>query len=77
MRRKSIHTITYKDLIVFMTKQEVFAKARESGARSRGVTNMDPLVHDVECAKKLKEMLEKCEPGKQADLFELFEKTTR
>ena len=77
MSRQSPYTITYKDLIAYMTKQVGYARQRTSAARSRGVTYMDPMIHEEECAKKLKQMLDRCQPGKQADLFELFEQVKK
>jgi hypothetical protein len=72
MTRRSSISIGYTDLIKWIGKQQVFAAQRTAGARERGVNNLEALTHDEECAKALMKMLKKCEPGKQADLFELF-----
>lgn len=73
--RSSPHTVTYKDLVSYMTKKLGCERQRETAARSSGTSSMDPITHDKACAEKLLRMLKKCEPGKQADLFEKFKET--
>ena len=77
MTRHSPHTVTYKDLLKWTEKQLGYAKQRRSTAPGRGVTNLEALSHDIACAEKLERMLKQCEPGKQADLFELFNQVNR
>lgn len=72
MTHRSSHTVTYSDLIKLAERAQFEAEDRLSGARSRGVMNLEALRHDVETARTLVRMLKKCERGKQADLFELY-----
>jgi hypothetical protein len=72
MTRSSTLSVSYKALISFMETQKSYAEMRYSKAKANGVTNLEALKHDVECASKLLKMLKKCEPGRQAGLFALF-----
>lgn len=72
MTRHSSLTIKYKHLITFMEAQKAFQDKRYETAKGNGVTNLEALRHNQECARVLVKMLKRCEPGKQADLFELF-----
>lgn len=72
MSRQSPHTVTYASLISFVEAQKKQLAARYAGAKASGTSNLDPIVHALECAKTLIRMLKKCEPGKQADFLELF-----
>lgn len=71
--RKSPQTIDYKALLAWTRKQLGYALQRQTAAQSRGVTNQEALSHDVACAKTLVRMLDKCEPGRQVNLFEVFQ----
>lgn len=71
--RQSSHTVTYKDLIALATEMLSDRQGRYAGAKARGTSNLDALVHQVETAKALVRMLKKCEPGRQADFYQLFE----
>lgn len=73
MSRQSPHTVTYKDLIALAEEMRNDRQGRYVGAKARGTGNLDALVHQVETAKTLLRMLKKCEPGRQADLFQIFE----
>lgn len=75
MTRRSSITIGYKDLLIWSRKQLSYARQRKSASVGRGVTNQEALSHDVACATQVVKMLERCEPGVQADLFKLFEET--
>lgn len=70
--RRSSHTITYPDLVRWAQNQERYAEIRLSTARKNGVTNLEALTKDVECAKTAARLFKKCEPGRQADLFKMF-----
>ena len=70
--RKSPHSLTYSDLILWAEKQERYARERKVKAMGNGVTNLEALTRDEECAKKAAAMFKKCQPGQQADLFALF-----
>lgn len=76
MRRSSL-TISYQDLLAYMESQKAFQQKRYETAKGNGVTNLYAIRHDLECAEALVRMLKKCEKGKQADLFELFEQTKK
>jgi hypothetical protein len=71
--RSSPHTITYSSLIHWAENQTRYAERRLSDARSKGVTNLEALIKDLECAKTAARLFKKCRPGQQAELFELFE----
>ena len=70
--RKSPFTLTYSDLVQWAEKQERYARERKVKAMGNGVTNLEALTRDEECAKKVAQMFRKCQPGRQADLFALF-----
>lgn len=70
--RKSPLTLTYSDLSRWAEKQLKYAKERRAKAEGNGVTDLQPLTHDVACVKEVLRLLEKCEPGRQANLFTLF-----
>jgi len=70
--RKSPYTLTYSDLVQWAEKQEGYARERKVKAMGNGVTNLEALTRDEECAKKVTAMFRKCQPGQQADLFALF-----
>lgn len=72
MSRHSAHTVQYKDLLILAEEVLQERKVRYAGACGRGTTNLHALTHQIECAKTLVRILKKCEPGKQADLFALF-----
>lgn len=74
MRQSSL-TVTYKDLAAWVKKQGAYAKLRQSSSVGRGITNQEVLSHDVACAEKLARMLAECEPGRQADMYALFNQT--
>lgn len=71
--RQSPLTVKYADLIVLAEESLSEWQARYAAAKARGTGNLDILVHQVETAKTLVRMLRKCEPGRQANLFQLFE----
>lgn len=71
--RQSPHTVTYASLIKLAEEILQESKLRYERAKGNGVVHLDPLTARMENAKVLVKMLKKCEPGKQADLFELFE----
>jgi len=71
--RRSSHTITYPDLIRWAQNQERYALIRLENARKNGVTNLEALTKDMECAKTAARLFKKCQPGKQADLFAIFQ----
>jgi len=71
--RRSSHTLTYSDLVQWAEKQERYARKRKVKAISNGVTNLEALTRDEECARKVAAMFRKCQPGQQADLFKMFE----
>ena len=73
MRRQSPHTVTYKDLVALAEEMLTDRQKRYEGAKAYGARNLDAFVHQVETAKTLVRMLKKCEPGRQADLFQIFE----
>lgn len=75
--RSSPHTITYASLIRYTEYQVKQLEARYAGAKANGTSNLDPIVHDLECAKMLRRMLKRCEPGKQADFLELFKEVNK
>jgi len=75
--RKSSITVSYSDLLKWAKKQLGYTLQRQSSSIGRGVSNQEALTHDVECAKTLVRMLEKCEPGRQTDFFELFQQAKK
>lgn len=77
MTRRSSITIGYKDLLTWSRKQLSYARQRKSASVGRGVTNQEALSHDVACAQQVVRMLERCELGKQADMYELFQQTNK
>lgn len=75
--RQSPHTVTYKDLVALAEEVLTDRQRRYTGAQACGGTNLHALTHQIECAKTLVRILKKCEPGKQADLFSLFNETRK
>jgi hypothetical protein len=75
MTRQSPHTVTYKELLELAEGWEQDAARKLSGARATGVTNLNALTHHHEKTKVLARMLRKGLPGKQTDLFALFQQT--
>lgn len=75
MRRSSL-TISYDDLLAFMQKNLSYQENRYKAARGTG-GNLNAISHDKECAETLVRMLKKCEKGRQADFYDLFEKITK
>jgi len=75
--RRNPHTLTCSDLAQWAEKQERYARERKVKAMGNGVTNLEALTRDEECAKKVAAMFRKCQPGQQADLFEMFETEKR
>lgn len=73
MNRKSPHTVTYSNLIDLAGEILTDAEGRYVRAKNNGTVYLDPLIHRIECARKLKRMLQRCEPGQQADLFAKFQ----
>jgi len=71
--RKSPHSLTYSDLVQWAEKQERCARERKVKAMGNGVTNLEALTRDEECAKKVAAMFRKCQPGRQVALFKMFE----
>lgn len=77
MRRQSPYTVTYSSLQALAEEILQDANGRLAGARSRGVTHLDPLIAREENARVLVKMLKKCQPGQQADLFTLFREVVK
>lgn len=77
MTRRSSISIGYKDLLQWARTQRSYALQRKSSSIGRGVTNQEALSHDVACAEQVVRMLERCEPGKQANMYELFQQTNK
>ena len=75
--RRSALTITYADLQKWVRKQAEYSNRRKKSSIERGVTNQEALTHDVACAETLMRMLDRCEPGRQANFFELFEQVKK
>jgi hypothetical protein len=75
--RQSPHTVTYSSLLKLAEEVLQDSKCRYERAKGNGVTHLDPLVARVENARVLVKMLKKCEPGKQADLFEKLQEVSR
>jgi len=75
--RTSPLTITYKSLQALAEEILKESETRYAGAQRNGTTNLDPLKARVENARVLVRMLEKCKPGKQADMFELFKEASK
>jgi len=71
--RSSPLTITYKSLQSLAGEILKESETRYAVAQRNGTTNLEPLKARVENARVLVRMLEKCKPGKQADMFELFQ----
>jgi len=74
MPRQSSLTVTYKDWVLLVTRALKEAQTRLDGARTRGVTNLEALRHDVETASSLLKAVKRCKPGQQADLFEKYQR---
>lgn len=74
MTRRSSISIGYDDLLNYMQKQLTYQEARYKAARGTG-GNLNGISHEKECAETLVRMLKRCEKGKQADLFALFNET--
>lgn len=77
MKRQSPYTITYSSLQALAEEILQEAKGRLAGARSRGVTHLDPLIAREENAKVLVKMLKRRQPGKQTDFYQLFEQVNK
>lgn len=77
MIRKSSISVTYKDLIEFATRQLSYARQRKASSLQKGILNQEAVTHEIACAEKLVRMLERCEPGRQQNLFELFKETNK
>lgn len=77
MSRQSSHTVTYKDLLTWAEKQAGYARRRKDMAPGKGVTNLEALTQDVECADALIRMLKKGLPGRQTDMLELFNQVNK
>lgn len=77
MSRQSSHTITYKDLLTWAEKQAAYARRRKDMAPGKGVTNLEALTQDVECAEILVRMLKKGLPVKQTDFLALFNEVNK
>jgi len=75
--RKSPYTLTYSNLVQWAEKQERYARERKVKAKGNGVTNLEALTRDEECAKKVAAMFRKCQPGQQADLFALYQEVAK
>jgi len=73
MTRQSSHTVTYKDWVLLIQRALKEAQTRLDGARSKGVTNLEALRHNVETASSLLKAVKRCEPGQQANLFEKYQ----
>ena len=77
MTRHSPLTVTYASLLALAEEVLKDSKYRYERAKGNGVMHLDPLRARVENAQVLVKMLKKCEPGKQADLFTLFQEVVK
>lgn len=77
MSRSSPLTITYPSLIELVEEVLREAERMYASAVRNGTRNLEPLRFRVENAKALVKMLKRCEPGKQADLFEIYKTVTK
>jgi hypothetical protein len=77
MTRRSPLTVTYKSIQELAEEMLRDAEARYAGAQARFTSNLEPLRFRVENAKALVRMLKRCEPGKQADMYELFKQSVK
>ena len=75
MRRKSPQTVTYTDLVAIAKEWRDSYQRQHDSLRGIGARDASNITHKLECAKTLVRLLKKCEPGRQADLFQLFEET--
>jgi len=77
MTRHSPLTVTYSSLLKLAEEVLQESKLRYERAKGNGVTHLDPLVARMENARVLVKMLKRCEPGKQADMFEKFQEVMK
>lgn len=77
MTRRSSISLGYPDLLKWARTQRSYALRRKYSSIGRGVTNQEALSHDVACAEQVVRMLERTEPGKQANMYELFKETSK
>lgn len=77
MNRQSPLTVTYKTLTALAEEVLRESEGRYKIAQGRISGSLDPLKARVENAKVLVKMLKKCEPGKQNDLFQIFQLVTK
>ncbi len=77
MIRRSSISISFSDLQKWVKKQHDYALQRKSSSIGRGITNQEALAHDVACAETLSRMLEKCSPGRQVNLFEIYQEVKK
>lgn len=77
MTRRSSLTVTYSSLQDFAEEVLKEARIRYAGAQARGTSSLEPLKTRVANAETLVKMLKRCEPGKQVDMFELFQQVNK
>lgn len=73
MTRRSPHTVQYKDLVALAANVVAYRQRDYDAALARGAHNLDLYTHSLETAKVLHRMLKRGEPGRQTDLYALFE----
>lgn len=76
MSRRSSISLTYKDLVAYAEKQKGYQERRLEIARACN-ENCEHIAKDLECVTVLARMLKKCEPGRQADLFQIFQSISK
>lgn len=77
MTRRSPLTVTYSSLLQLAEEVLKESQYRYERAKGNGVVHLDPLASRVENARVWVKMLKRCEPGKQADFYQLFEQVTK
>ena len=70
MARRSSLTVSNKDLSDMADEMVKTSEKCLQGARDRGTSNVEPLIHRVETAKAIQELVRKHAPGRQKTIFE-------
>lgn len=77
MSRRSPHTIQYRDLLAWASRQAQYAREKKATVPGSYLSNIEALTRDVACAEMLERMLKKGVREKQTDMLELFNQVNK
>lgn len=77
MSRRSPHTIQYRDLLAWASRQAQYAREKKATVPGSYLSNIDGFTKDVACAEMVERMLKKGLPAKQTDFIALFNEVNK